>query len=162
MATDPQNVYFASGLWWRQSMLNAARCVPAILVVRSARLRLASATDVALDAPTPEVAASFSRLGTMTLRNNGKKFDIVGKAARLSPEFTNAQLDELRHLQADVRATGIGMEVLDLGGSVAGLLGASAVGAGTGLLGLAFDINNLVANIRPWRTVLAAAGVRVE
>jgi hypothetical protein len=138
MTNDPADVSFAAGLWWRQSKIIGAKCVPAILLVSAGRLRLSSADEVALDAATNEVTASFSRFGTLTLQSGGHKYDVVGRAASMSPKFTDAQLIELRQLQAELDG-----------------------GAGTGWNAQAFDINAQVANMAPWRSVLPAAGVRV-
>lgn len=143
-------VSFAAGLYWRRSRINGARCVPALLAVDGGRVRLSSADEVAFDVPCAEVEAHFTFLATLRLTVRGTTFDLVGKGANLSPKFTAEQLAELDALGARAAAQGTPGSSLAAAGSPASLLGA------------AFDAHTVVANIKPWRTVLPAAGVRVS
>lgn len=146
-------VSFAAGLYWRKSKINGAKCVPAILAVGGGRLRLSSAEELAFDVPCGEVRAHFTFLSTLTLTVAGTRFDLVGKGANLSPKFTAQQLAELERLRAQAASA-------DASGVNAAALGAGA-GSVAGLIGVAFDVQRMVANIKPWRTVLPAAGVLV-
>lgn len=76
----------------------------------------------------------------------GASFDLVGKGAAMSPRFTPAQLAELEALRARASMPG-----------VTGTVGGGALE----LVAAAFDIATMVATIKPWRTVLPAAGVTV-
>lgn len=159
---------FASGVYWRRSRWNGARCVPAVLSLRCGRLRLAAARDVAFDAPCAEVTARFSRLHTMVLTVGGTRFDVVGIGSSLSPSFTPAQREELRALQAEAAGTavsptagalGAGLIASGVGGGAGGALGAAA--DVTAVVGAFSDWGRLKATIGPWREVLPAAGVAV-
>jgi hypothetical protein len=147
-------VSFAAGLYWRKSKLNGAKCLPAILSVGGGRLRLSSAEELVFDVPCGEAEAHFSFLSTLTLTAAGTGFDLVGKGANLSPKFTSQQLAELERLRAQAASA-------DASGVNATTLGPGA-GSVAGLIGVAFDAQRMVANIKPWRTVLPAAGVRVS
>jgi len=147
-------VSFAAGLYWRKSKVNGAKCVPAILAVGDGRLRLSSASELAFDVPCGEARAHFSFLATLTLTVAGTRFDLVGKGANLSPKFTPQQLAELQRLQAHAASA-------DASGVTATALGPGA-GSVTGLIGVAFDAQRMVANIKPWRKVLPAAGVPIS
>jgi hypothetical protein len=138
---------FAAGLYWRRSKLNGAKCVPAILSVERGRLRLSAADGVAFDVPCAEARARFTMFSTLVVTAAGRTFDLVGKGATYSPKFTPAQLAELEALRA--RA------------SFPGTMGTAGGGA-LELVSAAFDFATMVANIKPWRTVLPAAGVPVE
>ncbi|WP_459714977.1 hypothetical protein [Actinophytocola sp. KF-1] len=146
MTPAPHVVDFAAGLYWRKSKLNGRKCVPAILSVTGGRLRLSAVDGVAFDVPCAEARARFTVFSTMVLTAAGRRFDLVGTGAAMSPKFTTAQLAELDALRA--RATTSG---------ATGMFG----GGGAELLSAAFDIVTMVAAIKPWRTVLPAAGVVV-
>ncbi|WP_133851592.1 hypothetical protein [Labedaea rhizosphaerae] len=150
MHPTPPPVSFAAGLYWRRSKINGAKCVPAILALDGGRLRLSSADEVAFEAPCDEVEAHFTFLATMRLTVNGQAFDLVGKGANLSPKFTAEQLAELESLRAHAANQDT------LGPNLA------ATASPTSLLDAAFDAQAMAANIKPWRTVLPAAGVRVS
>lgn len=137
---------FAAGLYWRKSKLNGAKCVPAILSVERGRLRLSAADGVAFDVPCAEATAHFTVFSTLVVTAAGRTFDLVGKGAVLSPKFTPAQLAELEALRARAFMPG-----------ATGTVGGGALE----LVAAAFDIATMVATIKPWRTVLPAAGVAV-
>ena len=152
---------YASGLYWRKSKWNGAKTVPVILSLDAGRLRMASAKEVAFDAPCAEVAARFTKLGTMVLTVGGRTYDVLGIGASLSPNFTGQQLDELRERRAAaaegaVSPAAAGLTGVGAGGDVGAALDAAV------MVGAVFDIKRMRENIRPWRAVLPAAGVRIE
>ena len=140
------SVEFAAGLYWRKSKINGAKCAPAILSVAHGRLRLSAADGVAFDVPCAEARAHFTVFSTLVITAAGRTFDLVGKGAAMSPRFTPAQLAELDALRARASFPG-----------ATGTVGGGALE----LVAAAFDFATLVATIKPWRTVLPAAGVTV-
>ena len=92
-----QPVYptFVGGVYWRQSMINGAKTVPAILTLYSGRLALSAQARPAFDAWLQEVSISISKLSTMTLQVGGHKYAIVGRGSQISPAFSPDQVQQL-------------------------------------------------------------------
>jgi hypothetical protein len=153
-------ITYAGGLYWRRSKWNGRKCVPVILSVDAGRLRLSAAKEVGFDVPCAEVTARFTKLGTMVLTVNGRTYDILGVGASLSPNFTKEQRDELRARQAKAASAAISPGFAAGGSGIGG--GAGAAMDAVAIVGAVAEINQMRANIRPWRSVLPAAGVRVE
>ena len=157
MITSPT---YASGLYWRKSKWNGTKCVPVILSLDGGRLRLAAAEEVAFDVPCADVVARFTRLGTLVVTVAGRSYDILGVGASLSPSFTKEQREELQARQAARAASagvapGLAAAGAGIGGEVGGVMDAVAA------VGAVFEITAMRENIKPWRTLLPAAGVRV-
>ena len=152
-ADMPQAIEFAAGLYWRQSMLNGRKCVPAILELTQGRVRLLDASGEVFAVPCAEVSGRVTGLSTLILEAGGRSYDLVGKPSNISPKFTPEMLDYVRARSAQVPsgtlvAMGVGLNAL----------GASPLGA----LAFAFDFAEMTANIAPWKTLLPAAGVRMR
>ena len=156
MITPPSH---ASGLYWRKSKWNGARCVPVILSLDAGRLRLAAAKGVAFDVPCADVVAKFTRFGTLVLTVGGRSYDILGVGASLSPSFSKEQREELQALQAKAAkgafAPGLAAAGAGIGGEAGAVMDAAAI------VGAVFEIKAMRENIKPWRSLLPAAGVRV-
>jgi len=92
---QPVHPTFVGGVYWRQSMINGAKTVPAILTLYSGRLALSAQAGPAFDAWLQEVSISISKLSTMTLQVGGHKYAIVGRGSQISPAFSPEQVQQL-------------------------------------------------------------------
>ncbi|TWP37603.1 hypothetical protein [Leekyejoonella antrihumi] len=138
----PTTELFAAGLYWRKSKIDGRKCVPAILEVRTGRLRMLDVVGQVFDVPAQEARANCTALGTMVLTVNGQMYDLVGIRARLSPKFTPEMLNYLQVLRSQV----------------AGLAGSGSV---LQLLDVAFKPVAMTGTVMPWRTVLPSVGVLI-
>ncbi|WP_329296683.1 hypothetical protein [Streptomyces pseudovenezuelae] len=83
MSTDTGH---AAIVHWRRSIWNGARCEPVLLTLRPDGLQMQDrflATVLRTDAHS--VTGRLTRLGTLLLTIDGRRYALVGRAASLSP-----------------------------------------------------------------------------
>jgi hypothetical protein len=150
---------YAGGLYWRKSKWNGLKCLPVILSLDAGRLRLAAAKEVAFDVPCADVVAKFTKFGTLVLTVGRRSYDILGVGASLSPSFTKEQREELQARQAKAANAAVAPGVMAAGTGIGGEVGAAM--DAVAIVGAVFEIKAMRENIKPWRDLLPAAGVRV-
>src|SRR6476661_821147 len=84
-------------LYWRKSMINGAKTVPVIVAMDGAgmfSMRDAAGVPV-FSVPAPQAAVRFTSMGTMVVTADGRKYDIVGVGASLSPSPSPWQMADM-------------------------------------------------------------------
>ncbi len=92
---NDSNASFKTALFWRQSLWNSRKSVPIVMGLEDKALTIMTHHNDTFRIPLATLTVKFSRLGTMTLRAEGKSYNIVGRGTLLSPSFTDQQLAEL-------------------------------------------------------------------
>jgi hypothetical protein len=150
---------FASGIYWRKSLWNGAKTVPSILTLRNGMVSLKSAKEIAFEAPIGSISAHMTPFKTLVIMANGKKFDINGAGAGISPQFNEEQKRELANQTAGAstnQATG-GLGTNALGAGLGG-----AAGAGLSVLGTAVVFASFMKGVKEldkWKAIFKTAGV---
>ncbi|MDF3301454.1 hypothetical protein [Streptomyces tropicalis] len=125
---------------WRRSVWNGARCEPVLVTLRPDGLRLQDRSlQTVLQADPRAVTGRLTRLGTLVLTVDGRRYALVGRGASLSPAPSAGQQ---RAVDGTRRETS---EPAAAGGVVDALLNGGAA-----------------ARMRAWHARLAAAGARLS
>lgn len=151
-------------LYWRKSMVNGAKTVPVIVAMDGAgmfSMRDAAGVPV-FSVPAPQAAVRFTSMGTMVVTADGRKYDIVGVGASLSPSPSPWQVADM--------AAGPGGGTDPTGLSRAGSAGAAMSGAGglgavagaAGGAAMMFAYYQGLDAIKAWQEALPNAGAAVQ
>ena len=84
-------------LYWRKSMINGAKTVPVIVAMDPAgtfSMHDAAGAPV-FSLPASDASLRFTSMGTMVATAQGRKYDIVGVGASLSPSPSPWQMAEM-------------------------------------------------------------------
>ncbi|MBY8875897.1 hypothetical protein K7640_29120 [Micromonospora sp. PLK6-60] len=131
-------VAHASIVYWRRSIWIGRRCVPVAMTLDDGWLRARDAGGGELFAvPAGRVRGRLSRLGTLLLTVDGRRYALVGRGADNSPEPSAEQRRAVTAFWAVRPAPG--------------------PAGGPGLLDQIFN-GSAAWHTRTWRDVLAAAG----
>ncbi|MDQ0732344.1 hypothetical protein [Arthrobacter sp. B1I2] len=151
-------------LYWRKSMINGARTVPVIIGMDSAgKFSMQDAAGLTVfSLPAHQASFRFTSMGTMLITAQGRKYDIVGVGASLSPSPSAWQRAELE------AAPGSHTDHTDLsraGSAGAAMSGAGGMGAVAGVAGSAammFSYYQGLEAIKAWQEVLPETGAPVQ
>ncbi|WP_240617817.1 MULTISPECIES: hypothetical protein [unclassified Pseudarthrobacter] len=151
-------------LYWRKSMINGARTVPAIVAMDSAgTFSMHDADGVPVfSVPAAQAAVRFTSMGTMVVTANGRKYDIVGVGASLSPSPSSWQLAEMA-AGADGRTDPTGLSRTgSAGAAMSGAGGLGAVAGAAGGAAMMFAYYQGLDAIKAWQEALPNAGATVQ
>jgi len=151
-------------LYWRKSMINGARTVPVIVSMDSSGVfRMVDAAGVSvLSLPVQQASFRFTSMGTMVVTAQGRKYDLLGVGASLSPDPSPEQKAEMKAASDDYkdrtalnRAGSAGAAMSPAGG-----LGGVAGVAGSALM--MFSYYEGLEIIKAWQAVLPETGAAVQ
>lgn len=139
-AVEP-DVTLASIVYWRRSIWNGRRCVPVLMTLDQSRLRARDRHGAEVfAAPVGQVRGRLTRLGTLLLTVDGRRYDVVGRGSDISPSPSPEQRRGLDEFWAHRTPPS---------------------GDGPGFLDLAFN-GAAAFHTRSWRDALARAGAAVR
>lgn len=163
---QPQIVPTKSLIYWRKSPINGAQCVPSILKLdENGMLTLEDDNAQAFSVPLSQVTAKFSSFGTMTLNVAGKKYDLVGTPAPLSPTPSSKLTDQVDPAQQETvsknQTSTLAGGVMTAGGVGAGIAGsaAGAAGAVAGNVMMQYAYYRGLDAIKRWESAFMNAGL---
>ena len=172
--TLPKITPTKSLLYWRKSLINGAKCVPAVLTLEAdGDLILVDNDSQVFSTQISSVKTKFSAWGTMTLTVDGKKYDFVGMPAPLSPAVSpqlSAEMNETEQAAAkrnqSMTTGGAGLTVGGVGVGIAGramnVAGASVAGAAGTVAGAAmgqYVYFSGLKTIKRWESTFVEAGL---
>ncbi|SCF22260.1 hypothetical protein [Micromonospora mirobrigensis] len=133
----------ASIVYWRKSLWNGLRCVPVLLTLEQGWLRARDRVGAEVFVvPVGQVGGRLTRLRTLLLDVDGRRYALVGRGASISPDPSREQQQALAAFRADRAAAPDGTE-------------------GPGFLDAMFN-ERAGWNMRGWRDALVAAGSGVR
>ncbi|MEU5633387.1 hypothetical protein ACH47C_16560 [Streptomyces rishiriensis] len=137
MSTDTGH----SGIvYWRRSLWNGAHCEPLLVTLRPDSLHVRDRSlSTVLQVDPHAVSARLSRLGTLVLKADGRRYALAGRGASLSPAPSAEQQRASEHAGSGSRGPAAS------GGVVDQLLNGGAA-----------------ARMRDWYARLIAAGARAS
>ncbi|MFC6703732.1 hypothetical protein [Flexivirga alba] len=91
---------FATGLYWRKSLLNARKCIPVILVLADGLLTMSDKSSRVFSIPASQISLRRSRWGTLLITCGSTTYALVGRGGDISPQFTDEQIAHLDKLGA--------------------------------------------------------------
>ncbi|WP_141746533.1 hypothetical protein [Streptomyces sp. LUP30] len=125
---------------WRRSVWNGVRCEPVLVTLRPDSLHVRDRSlGTVVQADPRAVTGRLTRLGTLVLTVDGRRYALVGRGASLSPAPSTDQqqaLEDAGHNSPPPGAAGSAVDQLLNGGAAA--------------------------RMRDWYTRLAAAGARLR
>ncbi|MEU5274839.1 hypothetical protein AB0G87_00320 [Streptomyces asoensis] len=125
---------------WRRSLWNGARCEPVVVTLRPDSLHLRDRSlGTVVQVDPRAVTGRLTRLGTLVLTIDGRRYALVGRGASLSPAPSADQQQALNDSGHGAPSPGAA------GGAVDQLLNGGAA-----------------ARMRDWHARLAAAGARLS
>ncbi|WP_347108249.1 hypothetical protein AAHB33_15400 [Paenarthrobacter sp. S56] len=147
-------------LYWRKSKVNGAATVPVILSLDTAGLLSMQDADLVtmFAVPAHEAVVRFTSWGTMVLTIHGRRYDVVGVGASLSPQPSQAQISAVvGHSEDPTNVSRAGSAGVALGnaggiGSVAGIAGGAA---------MQFAYYKGLEAIKAWQDAMPLAGATV-
>ncbi|MDP9887810.1 hypothetical protein [Pseudarthrobacter enclensis] len=151
-------------LYWRKSMINGARTVPVIVSMDSSgTFRMVDAAGVSvLSLPVQQASFRFTSMGTMVVTVQGRKYDLLGVGASMSPGPSPEQKAEMKAASDDYkdrtalnRAASAGAAMSPAGG-----LGGAAGVAGSALM--MFSYYEGLEIIKAWQAILPGTGAPVQ
>ncbi|WP_457948720.1 hypothetical protein ACTAQI_00235 [Pseudarthrobacter sp. alpha12b] len=151
-------------LYWRKSMINGAKTVPVIVGMDSAgtfSMRDAAGVPV-FSLPASQATVRFTSMGTMVVTAQGRKHDILGVGASLSPSPSPWQMAEMA---ADSSGHSDHTGLSRAGSAGAAMSGAGGMGAVAGVAGSAammFAYYQGLEAIEAWQEVLPETGAAVQ
>jgi hypothetical protein len=151
-------------LYWRKSMINGAKTVPVIVGMDSGgtfSMKDAAGLTV-FSVPARQASFRFTRMGTMVITAQGRKFDIVGVGASLSPRPSSGQLAEM---EAPPTGHTDHTDLSRAGSAGAAMSGAGGMGAVAGIAGgaaMMFAYYQGLEAIKAWQGVLPETGAPVR
>ncbi|MDQ0147362.1 MULTISPECIES: hypothetical protein [Pseudarthrobacter] len=151
-------------LYWRKSMINGAKTVPAIVAMDSAgTFSMHDAAGVPVfSVPASQAAVRFTSMGTMVVTANGRKYDVTGVGASLSPSPSSWQLAEMA-AGADGRTDPTGLSRAgSAGAAMSGAGGLGAVAGAAGGAAMMFAYYQGLDAIKAWQEALPSAGATVQ
>lgn len=85
-------------VYWRRSLWNGARCEPLLVTLGPGALQARDrASTVVFQADPSTVTGRLTRLGTLLLTVDGRRYDLVGRGGSMSPEPSAEQEQALAH-----------------------------------------------------------------
>lgn len=124
-------------VYWRRSPWNGARCVPVALSLLPGEFRAQDAVgNVVFQGDPREVGGRLTRLGTLLVDVDGRRYALVGRGGALSPEPSAGQQAAVSAFRPPSAAAGGAVDLLLNGGAAA--------------------------RMRAWRTWLSEAGARLR
>jgi hypothetical protein len=152
-------------LYWRKSMINGAKTVPVIVAMDGAGMfSMHDAAGVKVfSLPAPQAAVRFTSMGTMVVTTaNGRKYDILGVGASLSPSPSPWLMAEMA-ADPGGRTDPTGLSrVGSAGAAMSGAGGLGAVAGAAGGAAMMFAYYQGLDAIKAWQEALPGAGAAVQ
>lgn len=151
-------------LYWRKSMINGAKTVPVVVSMDSSGIfRMVDAAGVSvLSLPVQQASFRFTTMGTMVVEAQGRKYDILGVGASLSPSPSAAQVAEMQGAPSGHKDP---TDLSRAGSAGAAMSGAGGLGGVAGVAGSAammFAYYQGLEAIKAWQEVLPGTGAPVR
>ncbi|MEU1710234.1 hypothetical protein ABZ478_33550 [Streptomyces sp. NPDC005706] len=128
---------YAGIVYWRRSLWNGARCVPVVLSLVPDELRAQDRDGQVVFRGDPRKAdGRLTRLGTLVINVEGKRYALVGRGSDLSPAPTSGQHAAVSGFRPPSDVSGGAFDQIMNGGAMA--------------------------RMRAWHTWLGGAGARLR
>lgn len=152
-------------LYWRKSKVNGLACVPVVVSLGADKSFSMKTADgaVQFSLPASEASVKFTGWGTMVIMANGKKYDIVGTAAGVSPDPTREQIEEVRTADESDLPLSSGVTKAGAAGAAATAVGGAAgtAASAAGVAAMQYAYQQGVNTLRDWQVLLSDAGAKV-
>ncbi len=151
-------------LYWRKSKINGAKTVPVIVSMDSSGMfRVVDAAGMSvLSLPVQEASFRFTSMGTMVVTAQGRKCDLLGVGASMSPDPSPEQKAEMKAASDEFKDRAA---LNRAGAAGAAMSGAGGVGGVAGVAGSAlmmFAYYEGLETIKAWQAVLPPTGAPVR
>lgn len=151
-------------LYWRKSKINGAKTVPVIVSMDSSGMfRMVDAAGAGvLTLPVQQASFRFTSMGTMVVTAQGRKYDLVGVGASMSPDPSREQKAEMKAASEDFKDRTALNRAGSAGASVSGAGGVGGVAGVAGSALMMFSYYEGLETIKAWQAVLPQTGAPVQ
>lgn len=151
-------------LYWRKSMINGAKTVPVVVTMDSSGIfSMQDAAGVTvLSLPVQQASFRFTTMGTMVVTAQGRKYDVVGVGASLSPSPSPGQVAEMKGAPSSQKDP---TDLSRAGSAGTAMSGAGGLGGVAGVAGgaaMMFAYHQGLEAIKAWQEVLPETGAAVR